>query len=85
MANQVFGEMFSVDIGINEVMYGYFFRSISRDEIRYMIHSRANVHLIDDIRELERDWRTKFLFIRVGLNLEYPVTWSRRGGYMPWR
>lgn len=50
MANQVCGEIFGVGIGVNEVLYGYFFRPIPRDEIRYMIHSRSKV--IDDVRGL---------------------------------
>ncbi|XP_020885144.1 uncharacterized protein LOC110229406 isoform X2 [Arabidopsis lyrata subsp. lyrata] len=82
MATQNFAEFYRINIGVKEVLYGYYFMKLPGDIDRYSLHPRRNCPLVIDIhmdsKDLSKDqWRKKYMFMTVGHSMGFPTTWRR--------
>ncbi|VVB04406.1 unnamed protein product [Arabis nemorensis] len=87
IAIQVFSEIYPVSLGLEEVLFVYFFKCYDSVNYLYLIQKRRpdSSPLVYDLdRQVryktpyEKQWHKKFLFMRVGRDPGYPVTWFPR-------
>lgn len=85
IAIQTFGELESITIGVEEVMYAYYFTKFEADPGRYSMHTRNHPPLAIDLKHhakksLEEAWRERYIFMKVGRNPGFPTSWFVAGG-----
>ncbi|CAA7012908.1 unnamed protein product [Microthlaspi erraticum] len=87
IALQVLGEFNNVDVRVEEVLFSYFFKAHNVDASRCTISKRTTSFppLVYDydrgaVRNLpyEKKWQSRFLFMKVGFNPNFPVDWFFR-------
>ncbi|CAA7055454.1 unnamed protein product [Microthlaspi erraticum] len=86
-AIQVFGELHSEKLGVKEVFYVHYLRAHGQDAIRCVLRKRpGRCPLVFDLIAnekrracYEKDWKMRYLFMNVGPNPPFPITWCLRG------
>ncbi|XP_023639552.1 uncharacterized protein LOC17876220 isoform X2 [Capsella rubella] len=84
IAIQTFGELESIAIEAEEVLYAYYISKFDSDPGRYSLHPRNHPPLALDVechvrRSLEEGWREKYIFMKVGDNPGFPTSWFVAG------
>ncbi|CAA7050996.1 unnamed protein product [Microthlaspi erraticum] len=78
IAIQAFGELFSVEIGLDAILYAYSLRNCSKEESRFKMHPRQTPLVRASPEPLDRDWKKRYLFMKVSTNPGFPISWHRR-------